>query len=97
MGEEDIKGMFGAHGGVVSVTIVKDQLNRSKGFGFVEVRFYFLPFTPPPSLSPSLLSILCILCLFLWRRVSKRRHSRTNSLTFSLLPSFLPFSSSTHT
>ncbi|KAM3569198.1 hypothetical protein VYU27_008698 [Nannochloropsis oceanica] len=37
MGEEDIKNMFGAHGGVVSVTIVKDQLNRSKGFGFVEM------------------------------------------------------------
>eukprot|EP00624_Nannochloropsis_granulata_P006111 evm.model.NODE_44376_length_19205_cov_28.605051.1 len=38
MVEEDIKNMFGAHGGVVSVTIVKDQLNRSKGFGFVEPR-----------------------------------------------------------
>lgn len=44
--------MFGAHGGVVSVTIVKDQLNRSKGFGFVEVcsSTLFPPSrsTPPP-------------------------------------------------
>lgn len=38
MSEEDIKGMFSEFGGVVAVTIVKDQLNRSKGFGFVEVR-----------------------------------------------------------
>jgi hypothetical protein len=38
MTEEDIKAMFGTFGGVVAVTIVKDQLNRSKGFGFVEVR-----------------------------------------------------------
>jgi hypothetical protein len=47
--------MFGAHGGVVSVTIVKDQLNRSKGFGFVEVRF-----SPslPPSLPPCCASFL---------------------------------------
>jgi hypothetical protein len=55
MGEEDIKGMFGAHGGVVSVTIVKDQLNRSKGFGFVEVRFSF---SLPPSLPPCCASFL---------------------------------------
>lgn len=38
MSEDDIKAMFGGFGGVVAVTIVKDQLNRSKGFGFVEVR-----------------------------------------------------------
>lgn len=38
MNEENIKAMFGEFGGVVAVTIVKDQLNRSKGFGFVEVR-----------------------------------------------------------
>ncbi len=40
MTEEDIKAMFGSFGGVVAVTIVKDQLNRSKGFGFVEVRSF---------------------------------------------------------
>lgn len=38
MNEDNIKEMFGQYGGVVAVTIVKDQLNRSKGFGFVEVR-----------------------------------------------------------
>jgi hypothetical protein len=37
MAEADVQEMFSEHGGVVSVTIVKDQLNRSKGFGFVEV------------------------------------------------------------
>lgn len=40
MNEDNIKEMFGQYGGVVAVTIVKDQLNRSKGFGFVEVRVY---------------------------------------------------------
>lgn len=35
--EEGVKEMFGDFGKVVSVTIVKDNLNRSKGFGFVEV------------------------------------------------------------
>ncbi|EWM27480.1 rna-binding protein [Nannochloropsis gaditana] len=37
MAEADVQEMFSEHGGVVSVTIVKDQLNRSKGFGFVEM------------------------------------------------------------
>lgn len=36
--EAAIKGIFEQFGPVVSVTIVKDNLNRSKGFGFVEVR-----------------------------------------------------------
>ena len=37
-----MKEMFGEFGKVVSVTIVKDNLNRSKGFGFVEVRLVCL-------------------------------------------------------
>lgn len=53
--EAAIKGIFEQYGPVVSVTIVKDNLNRSKGFGFVEVRRqlstwlilgdFFLPYT----------------------------------------------------
>lgn len=35
--EDDVRGMFGAFGEVVSVAIVKDPMGRSKGYGFVDV------------------------------------------------------------
>lgn len=36
--EEQLRKMFGAYGAITAVTIVKDNMNRSKGYGFVEVR-----------------------------------------------------------
>jgi len=36
--EDDLRGLFGAHGQVESVAIIKDQYSgRSRGFGFVEM------------------------------------------------------------
>ena len=36
--EDDLRGLFGAHGQVETVTIIKDQYSgRSRGFGFVEM------------------------------------------------------------
>ena len=36
--EEELSELFGAHGTVTSVSIIKDrETNRSKGFGFVEM------------------------------------------------------------
>ena len=36
--EDDLHGLFGAHGQVESVAIIKDQYSgRSRGFGFVEM------------------------------------------------------------
>jgi cold-inducible RNA-binding protein len=36
--EDDLRGLFGAHGQVESVAIVKDHYSgRSRGFGFVEM------------------------------------------------------------
>ena len=36
--EDDLSGLFGAHGQVESVTIIKDHYSgRSRGFGFVEM------------------------------------------------------------
>jgi len=37
LGEEELKKMFSAYGAITAVTIVKDAMNRSKGYGFVEV------------------------------------------------------------
>jgi len=84
--------MFGAHGGVVSVTIVKDQLNRSKGFGFVEVRCYFPPFTLPPSPPP----FFPFYAFFVSVCGGVQVRGGTDSLThlFALLPPFLSLSHS---
>ena len=36
--EDELRGLFGAHGQVESVAIIKDQYSgRSRGFGFVEM------------------------------------------------------------
>ena len=36
--EDDLRGLFGAHGQVESVAVIKDQYSgRSRGFGFVEM------------------------------------------------------------
>jgi hypothetical protein len=69
LNEEGVKELFGAYGGVVSVTIVKDAGGRSKGYGFVEVRtrleLFLLSSQPYRRLSSTRLAMRCLV-MWLW-------------------------------
>jgi RNA recognition motif-containing protein len=39
-GVQELSDLFKDHGEVVSAVIIKDTMDRSKGYGFVEVSFF---------------------------------------------------------